>query len=230
MNRTKIEWTEYTWGVVTGCLKGCPYCYGPPLVRRFPKNFPNGMKPTFYPERLSEPYQLKGNHLIFVASMGDLWGSWVNQEWIDQIIPVMKDCPQHQFQTLTKNPARMQEYSKEHPFPVNVWAGATIDEAGTMHKRIEAVRLTDAYIRFLSFEPLAYDLGYPDLHGISWIIIGARTNPLRLPEPDWIEHLMDAAATRRIPVFLKDNIRRNMRWELTRDPQELPIYCEAAGE
>ena len=27
MNRTKIEWADYTWNPVTGCLRGCPYCY-----------------------------------------------------------------------------------------------------------------------------------------------------------------------------------------------------------
>lgn len=161
--------------------------------------------------------------------MGDMWGSWVHQEWIDQIMQVVRACPQHQFQMLTKNPARMREYSLEHPFPINAWAGATIDEPETMDERITEIRYTRSIIRFLSFEPLMYDLGYPDLRGISWVIIGARTNPLRLPEPEWVEKIMDAAVKRQIPVFLKNNLLDNYPdGTLTREPQEMPIYVETA--
>ncbi len=35
MNRTKIEWADYTWNPVTGCLHGCPYCYAARIVGRF---------------------------------------------------------------------------------------------------------------------------------------------------------------------------------------------------
>ena len=35
MQRTKIEWAEYTWNPVTGCLHGCEYCYARTMVKRF---------------------------------------------------------------------------------------------------------------------------------------------------------------------------------------------------
>jgi len=35
MNKTKIEWTDYTWNPVTGCLHGCVYCYARSIARRF---------------------------------------------------------------------------------------------------------------------------------------------------------------------------------------------------
>ena len=59
MNRTKIEWTDYTWNPITGCKHGCWYCYAKKLTQRFKKVFPNGFEPTFYPERLKEPYKVK---------------------------------------------------------------------------------------------------------------------------------------------------------------------------
>ena len=35
MNRTKIDWADYTWNPVTGCRHGCPYCYARKQARRF---------------------------------------------------------------------------------------------------------------------------------------------------------------------------------------------------
>ena len=35
MNRSKIEWTDWTWNPVTGCLHGCPYCYARAFANRF---------------------------------------------------------------------------------------------------------------------------------------------------------------------------------------------------
>lgn len=35
MNRSKIEWCDYTWNPVTGCLHGCPYCYAEKIALRF---------------------------------------------------------------------------------------------------------------------------------------------------------------------------------------------------
>lgn len=46
MNKTKIEWADYTWNPVTGCLHGCPYCYARRNVERF------GMK---FATRLGDP-------------------------------------------------------------------------------------------------------------------------------------------------------------------------------
>ena len=37
MNKTKIEWADYTWNPVTGCLHGCPYCYARGIANRFGK-------------------------------------------------------------------------------------------------------------------------------------------------------------------------------------------------
>lgn len=38
MNKTKIEWADYTWNPVTGCLHGCPYCYAEKIAHRFCTN------------------------------------------------------------------------------------------------------------------------------------------------------------------------------------------------
>lgn len=35
MNKSKIEWTDYTWNPITGCLHNCPYCYARRQAKRF---------------------------------------------------------------------------------------------------------------------------------------------------------------------------------------------------
>ena len=35
MNKSKIEWCDYTWNPVTGCLHECPYCYARKIANRF---------------------------------------------------------------------------------------------------------------------------------------------------------------------------------------------------
>ena len=35
MNKTKIEWCDYTWNPVTGCYHNCQYCYARRMANRF---------------------------------------------------------------------------------------------------------------------------------------------------------------------------------------------------
>jgi protein gp37 len=35
VNKTNIEWCDYTWNPVTGCLHGCEYCYARRIAKRF---------------------------------------------------------------------------------------------------------------------------------------------------------------------------------------------------
>lgn len=35
MEKSKIEWCDYTYNPVTGCLHNCPYCYAEKMSRRF---------------------------------------------------------------------------------------------------------------------------------------------------------------------------------------------------
>lgn len=35
MNKSGIEWTDYSWNPVTGCLHGCQYCYARKMTARF---------------------------------------------------------------------------------------------------------------------------------------------------------------------------------------------------
>lgn len=126
MNNTKIEWATKTWNPVTGCNRGCPYCYAKGIARRFGgqvggrsikanpmlhdihkpfavirKNrkiikapFPFDFEPTFHRYRLDEPLQKKKPQNIFVSSMGDLFGPWIPDEWIQAVFNACKQATQ----------------------------------------------------------------------------------------------------------------------------------------
>jgi protein gp37 len=52
MNKSKIEWCDYTWNPVTGCLHGCEYCYARRIANRF-----GGASETHYNECVGEECQ-----------------------------------------------------------------------------------------------------------------------------------------------------------------------------
>ncbi|MEM3579265.1 MAG: DUF5131 family protein [Candidatus Bathyarchaeia archaeon] len=204
MNRTKIEWTDYTWNPITGCKHGCWYCYARKLTQRFKKNFPNGFEPTFHPERLKEPWQLKKPSKIFVCSMSDLFAPWTPQEWREQVMDSILLCPiAHTFQLLTKNPERIPLAV----YPKNVWLGATVTCDDDWHN-IEEIKKRVAGVRFVSFEPLLGKLPFfVSLKGLDWIIIGKLTGSRKIKlEKAWVERIVDKAKFNNIPVFMKNNL------------------------
>jgi protein gp37 len=206
MNRTKIEWTDFSWNPITGCKHGCWYCYAKKLSQRFKKIFPNGFEPTFYPERLKEPSEHKKPSKIFVCSIADLFASWTPQVWKEAVWDSMLFCPvKHTFQLLTKNP---ENIPKDVEYPENFWFGTTVTCENNDWKNIEEIKKVNAKVRFTSFEPL---LGLiPDeicLDGLQWVIIGKLTGSKRVKLDNyWVWRILNEARSHNIPVFIKNNV------------------------
>jgi protein gp37 len=206
-----IEWTESTWNPVTGCSKissGCLNCYAERMARRlagrygYPKT--NPFKVTIHKNRLPQPLKWPGNQMIFVCSMSDLFHTDVPDKFIFAILEIMKECPHHIFQILTKRADRLLEFSKKiDNWPKNVWIGVTVEEKEFI-KRIEILKQVDAAVRFLSCEPLLNDLGKIDLNGIDWLIVGGESGPNARPmNLKWVTNLRDQSIKRGIPYFFK---------------------------
>jgi len=207
VNKTKIEWTDYVWNPVRGCLHNCPYCYG----KRIDKRFGDGsFTPTFHPERLQEPLKVKKPSRIFVGSMADLFGDW---EWVDKsggfvaysadvissILNIAEQCPQHTFIFLTKNPKGMQGFD----FPDNCWCGTSVENQEKADARIPELLRVDCKTLFVSYEPALGPVNfqhslnlcvntacmyrgkafckvsceYYPQRNLNWLIIGAQTGP-----------------------------------------------------
>lgn len=110
--------------------------------------------------------------MFFVNSMSDLFHPSVDFQFIQEVWHIMKKCPQHTFQILTKQAHRMLEYMTEwapnaygspfKPLP-NVWSGVSVENQDAADLRIPLLLQTPAAVRFLSCEPLlgTVDLMYP---------------------------------------------------------------------
>lgn len=191
----KINWTQFSWNPISGCLYGCPYCYLD-RISKFDK------KPAFHPERLKDLETLNQPSLIFVGSSGEMFGNWVDAGHIQQVIDVMERYPQHTFQLLTKNPIRYAEF---HFRKDNVWLGTTVDGTERTKDNLEILKAKKDNHLFVSFEPLLQEVN-PNLEGISWVIIGGKSgSPKFHPPKIWIENIIREAFKREIPVFVKDN-------------------------
>ena len=197
MNKTKIEWTDYTWNPVIGCKNGCFYCYAKAWAKRTGRDF----KPTWSDNQYKKPYKIKEPSKIFVCSLADLFGKWVPDEWILKVLKVVKDNPQHTFQFLTKNPERYFDFD----FPKNCWLGLTID--GTESNIVAQVKLSalehQPNYKFISFEPLLGFVGHLGLSKIDLVIVGAMTGAGAIePKKFWIDSI------EHLNIFYKKNIRK----------------------
>lgn len=179
MNKTEIKWTEVTWNPMSGCTaitEGCRFCYAKTIAenKRGTAAFPKGFDLTIRPHKLIEPRKLKTPSLVFVNSMSDLFWDQVPDSYRDQIVDVMEDTPEHQYQVLTKRPEAMRIYSQRRHLPDNVWAGTTI-ESDLRTARADVLRRVHASLRFISAEPLLSALPSLDLSGIDWLITGGES-------------------------------------------------------
>lgn len=219
MNKTSIEWTDYSWNPITGCHHNCPYCYAKKITKRFPKGFPNGFAPTFYENRLSEPETLKHPSRIFTVSMGDMFGEWVPGRWIEAVLTTTQLFEKHTYQILTKNPKRIYtelyggkpaSWLAGGDYFSNVWFGTSVSEPKDLFRIEHLKRLkkqSEGWTLFVSFEPLIEKMPSElDLSGIDWVIVGAQTNPLKLPSIETIASVIKEADNHQIPVFLKDTV------------------------
>lgn len=193
--RSNIEWTEQTWNPTVGCTKispGCKNCYAETMAKRLQamgmKGYENGFRLTLMPERLAEPLERRKPTIYFVNSMSDLFHEEVPFAYIRQVFDVMSRAPQHTFQVLTKRAERMAEFCRGLEVPPNVWLGVSVENRQHGIPRIAVLREVDAFIRFLSVEPLLEDLGEINLRGIQWVIVGgesgSRARPMR---PEWVD-------------------------------------------
>ena len=211
-----IEWAKWSWNPVTGCKTGCRYCYARDIANRFS---PDGFEPTFHANRLEAPVNTNipesrkdepGIHNVFTVSMGDLFGKWVPQKWIDDVLKVVGENPQWQFLFLTKNPKRYEEII----FPNNAWVGVTADTQKRMDEAVDILRGIEAKIKFISSEPLLERIE-TEFRGIDWLIIGSQSKSTELPafqpEWSWVTGLMDAATKANIPVYCKPNLQVMIR-------------------
>ena len=217
MGQSSIEWTDVTWNPATGCTKvspGCAHCYAEAVAPRTFRGRPfTDVK--FHPERLEQPLHWRKPRRVFVNSMSDLFHEDLPVSVIYDIFEVMRRCPQHVFQVLTKRPERMRSLLNgcitgiEAPLP-NVWLGVSVENQAMADERIPILLNTPAALRFLSVEPLLAPVDLrpwlaDDSHRPDWVIVGGESGPKARPcDMWWIWNIVHQQCfDYGVPVFVK---------------------------
>lgn len=220
-----VSWAGWTWNPITGCLHGCKFCYARAIANHYTAAFPAGFTPLFHRERLAAPANTKipRKHAnnpdygrVFVVSMGDMFGRWVPDEWIDQILAVEAEHPAFEYLHLTRFPERYPGLT----LPATAWAGTSVDEQSRVaraERAFAAIPRGVVKVRWLSLEPLNADLRFTNLSMFDWIVIGAQTAtnqpggvgrvPEFLPPLGWVLRLTDQAEEAGVRVHWKPNLR-----------------------
>lgn len=208
--QSTIEWTGSTWNPITGCVKispGCKNCYAERMAKRLQAmgqpNYASGFKLRLQEHAVELPLKWRKPQTIFVNSMSDLFLKGVPEEFIIRIFNVMNQAHRHTFQVLTKRSERLTEISDHLPWASNIWMGVTVENRDYIH-RIDNLRKSGAYIKFLSIEPLLGPLPKLNLKGIDWVIVGGESGPGARPmDKEWVLDIRDQCKKASVPFFFK---------------------------
>lgn len=250
-----IEWTDYTWNPIAGCFHACQWtmpdgtvanCYAEDVADRVAGHaYPNGFEFNYWkPQLLNEPLKVKAPAKIFVGSMADVFGHWVEREHILDVLEVCDKAHWHTFQFLTKNPKRVWEFVGV--IPPNCWIGASTPpdfmwnkplKDGQRERMLTATLNALGGIRemglttWLSAEPITIDVGdflqkavYPDNPSpIDWMVIGAASNgKLHYPPEKYlVECAVYYARLFGVKVFFKGNLR-SLKWAADNWREDFP--------
>lgn len=190
--------------------------------------YPFGFVPTFHRYRLEEPQHWKKPRNIFVCSMADLFGEWVPDEWIDDVIKATQRALQHRYLFLTKNPERYGEWLErfeegrisELDEVENCWFGASASNNAELERAnrssaqwvsIEPIRerIETDEDQFMEFNPYTGS----KRKRWEWVVIGAETGNSKnkvAPKREWIDDIATACADYGTPVFMKESLRELM--------------------
>lgn len=222
---SNIQWTDTTWNIARGCTKvdeDCKFCY---MYRdSFDSTRYNPLNVVRTKTVFNLPLKVKEPSKIFTCSLTDFFHEDIDS-YRDEAWDIIRKCPQHTFQILTKRPERITEnLPKDWNYNFNnVWIGTSIGaEKGLkrMYDLMDAFnewknggKVLDKKTTFISFEPLheRIDANF-DLSTImwfDWIIIGGESGNetgkyrYRPCEIEWIEELAHSFGSCGVAVFVK---------------------------
>jgi protein gp37 len=193
MNKTSIEFVDFSWNPITGCKNGCDYCWAKKFNDRYFKT--DFTIPVFHPERLDEKipklpkernYIAKAispdKPVIFTVDMGDIFSKGVETKWRGNVFDYIREHQEANFLLLTKRPEGYLCGSR----PYNTFIGTSLDFAHN-HKRLESIKEMglDSYRTFINIEPIMSRMDQVDFSGIDFVIVGALTGRKYRPDPAW---------------------------------------------
>ena len=189
---TKISYLDETWNCIAGCEHagvGCANCYAEQWsyrLARMGQDDYKGLHDTVWqdgacighrwsgkvrclPHRLDIPRHWKRPRVIGVNFMADTFHETVPDKFLEAMIRIVRECPQHRFLVLSKRSKRMFDFwryrwlGKSSLVP-NLALGVSCSTQDDMRRLVPDLLATPAACRILSLEPL---LGQVDPEAIS---------------------------------------------------------------
>ncbi len=210
--KSEIQWTDATWNIARGCRKvdeDCKFCYMYRDSFNGTRYNPREVKRTKTVFNL--PLKIEKPSKIFTCSLTDFFLPEID-EYREEAWQIIRSCPQHTFQILTKRPDRVLEClpSDWGMGYDNVWLGTSVGGNNGLN-RIDEISYVPSKCLFLSFEPLHEKLNLQNhpMIGFKWAIIGGESGHetgkyrYRPCELEWIEDLKNQCQTYDIQVFIK---------------------------
>lgn len=218
---SNIQWTDATWNIARGCTKvdeDCKFCY---MYRdSFDSTRYNPLNVVRTKTVFNLPLKLKEPSKIFTSSLTDFFheeiDSYRHEAW-----DIIRKCPQHTFQILTKRPERIMDHLPPYWDEIRsrIWLGTSIGNQKSIHRLFELIAPIQPGIKFLSLEPMygeiilplndQVDMGHKVKNLIDWVIIGGEsgneTGKYRYRPCDikWIEAIIADCQAAGIAVFVK---------------------------
>lgn len=218
---SSIQWTDATWNIARGCTKvdeDCKFCY---MYRdSFNSTRYNPLEINRTKTVFDLPLKLKEPSKIFTSSLTDFFHEAIDS-YRDEAWDIIRRCPQHTFQILTKRPERIFEQTPIDLIDAqnNIWLGTSIGSQKSIQRLYDLVVPITKGIKFLSLEPLHGEIKLPLLdfvdYGhkirdlIDWVIVGGESGNekgkyrYRPCDIRWIESIVDDCKEAGIPVFVK---------------------------
>lgn len=238
MNKTNIEWCDFTWNPITGCKHPCrrQYCYNTrkatSALNRFGARYlVNG---KIKADRNWWNHETGGNH---IAKKGEVYPFGYDPT----LYPHRMDEPREE-----KEPSRIFVVDTGDLFgrwvPVT-WIRLILQVAVDVSQRTymfltknpkkminvpfpenawagtsvnsdrdvgraNIIKQVNARVRYLSIEPLLGPVTFP-FDNLEWIIVGAQTGKQPpIPDLKWVQDIEAECRRRRIPLFVKGNLAK----------------------
>jgi protein gp37 len=226
VNKSRIEWTDYTWNPIKGlCPVGCWYCYARKIYKRF--HMSEALEFSVTRGDIAKMDRLPPSR-IFICSTMEMFHPAVEKEWLDKIFYTIGQFPKHTFIVLTKMPERI-----DRPMPDNAWLGVSVTGAAGDDDRVRLLCLNDhpARVKLVSFEPLMEDVAvkgwnaFPDYaDALSWVVVGRMTGHGHKHDPSQanLRRIYSECRQAGLPIFFKNNLRGIWKGPFV---QELPTEC-----
>jgi protein gp37 len=87
--------------------------------------------------------------------------------------------------------------------PAHIWLGVSVEDKRNA-VRLKHLKVAQASVKFVSFEPLLASVGPIDLKGIDWAIVGGESGPHARPMvEEWAIEIRDRCARDKVAFFFK---------------------------